>query len=246
MAGKIIAITGANGGLGRALARRLAAEGEQVVLLGRSLEKVQEIAGGIGKNALPIVCDVTSPVSVRDAFAQIASAVGKLDVLINNAAIFAPQLICEADDDHIINGIQTNLAGPMLCVRSAVPLMGRGGLILSVSSESVELPFPHLLVYQATKAGLEKFTLGLNDELKDLGIRACVVRAGQMMGEGMSGDISPEAGARFFQAALERGLNLVERGVTSYESATQVFRSIIDLPADMYADVVSYHARRAD
>ena len=242
---KVIVITGANGGLGRALARRFARDGEKVVLLGRSLAKVQEIADEIGAPAVAIVCDVTSPESVRAAFAAIGELHSQVDVLINNAAIFEPALIAEASDEHIVNGAMTNLVGPMLCARSAIPLMSRGGLIVAVSSESIALPFPHLLVYQSTKAALEKFTLGLHDELEDRGIRCCVVRAGQMYGEGMSVEMGPETVGRFFAAAAKRGLHLAERGVTNYESATQIFRHVIDAPADVHMDIVSFHARPA-
>ena len=98
MADKVIVITGANGGLGRALAQRLAGEGDKVVLLGRSLEKVQEVASAIGANAMAVACEVTSPDSVKAAFAEIAKVHPKIDVLINNAAIFQPSPIEEASD----------------------------------------------------------------------------------------------------------------------------------------------------
>jgi 3-oxoacyl-[acyl-carrier protein] reductase len=243
MAGKIIAITGANGGLGRALAQRFAADGEVVILLGRRLAKVQEVADAIGERAMAIACDVSSADSVRTAFAAIAGRHRKLDVLINNAAIFRPFLIEEASDDQLLSGILTNLAGPILCARSAIPMMERGGQIINVSSESVNLPFAHLLVYQSTKAGLERFSLGLHDELKDKGIRSTIVRAGQMHGPGSSAEMDPVAGARFHEACLARGLNLMARGVTMYESATQMFRNIIDLPADMHVDIASYQSQ---
>ena len=245
MAGKVIAITGANGGLGRALAQRFASEGEKVVLLGRTLAKVGEVAEAIGNGAQAVQCEVTSPESVRVAFAEIERLHGRIDVLINNAAIFKPFLIEEASDDQILQGIMTNLAGPVLCARSAIPLMGRGGLIINVSSESVNLPFAHLLIYQSTKAGLERFSLGLHDELKDKGIRSCVVRAGQMFGPGSSAEMDPVAGARFHEACLARGINLMQRGITLYDSATQLFRNIIDLPADMHVDIVAYQAQPA-
>jgi NAD(P)-dependent dehydrogenase (short-subunit alcohol dehydrogenase family) len=243
MAGKIIAITGANGGLGRALAQRFAGEGEDVVLLGRSLAKVGEVADAIGVRAQAVECDVISPAAVEAAFAEIAGRHGRLDVLINNAAVFQPFLIEEASDDQIMRGILTNLAGPIFCARSAIPLMARGGLIINVSSEAVNLPFAHLVIYQSTKAGLERFSLGLHDELKDKGIRSCIVRAGQMFGPGSSADMDAVAGARFHEACLARGLNLMQRGVTMYDSATQLFRSIIDLPADMHVDLASYQAQ---
>ena len=243
MTGKVIAITGANGGLGRALAQRFASEGESVVMLGRTLSKVQEVADAIGANAMAVECDVTSPASVKAAFAQIAATHPRIDVLVNNAAIFQPALIAEASDEHLVTGVLTNLLGPMLCARSAIPMMARGGLIINVSSESIDLPFAHLLVYQSTKAGLERFSLGLQDELAEQGIRTCVVRAGQMMGPGMSVQMDPVAAGRFMEATIKRGLNPMLRGASSYDSATQVFRSVIDLPADLHIDSVSLHAR---
>jgi meso-butanediol dehydrogenase/(S,S)-butanediol dehydrogenase/diacetyl reductase len=244
MTGKVIVITGANGGLGRALAQRFAGEGEQVVLLGRSLAKVQEVGNALGANAMAVACDVTSPDSVRAAFAQIATVHPGIDVLINNAAIFDPFLIAEATDDQLMNGILTNLAGPMLCSRSAIPMLSSGGLIINLSSESVDLPFPHLLVYQSTKAGLERFSKGLHLELEGQGIRVTTVRAGQMTGPGQSAVMDPEAGMRFFQECIKRGFNPMERGITQYDSTTGLFRYLIDLPSDMHIDIATYQARK--
>lgn len=246
MPGKTIAITGANGGLGRALAQRFASEGEQVVMLARSMEKLRPIAEAIGPAALPVQCDVTSAESVRSAFAEIAKSHPKIDVLINNAAIFQPFLIEEASDDEIIRGVMTNLTGPMLCARSAIPMMGKGGLIVNVSTEAVELQFPHLIVYQATKAGMEKFSIELNKELWDKGIRVTVARAGQMMGEGMSAQMDPVKAMAFMGAAVKNGLNLAERGISAYQSATQVFRNLIDMPLDTHIEKVTYQGRRTD
>jgi NAD(P)-dependent dehydrogenase (short-subunit alcohol dehydrogenase family) len=246
MAGKVIVITGANGGLGRALAQRFAAEGEQVVLLGRSLEKVQAVADEIGANALAAACEVTSPDSVRAAFATIAATHPKIDALINNAAIFKPFLVEEATDDQILGTVLTNLAGPILCARSAIPMLNRGGHIINLSSESIEEAFPHLSLYQATKGGLETFGLHLGRELEEKGIRVTTVRAGQMIGVGSSAEMDPVAGQRFFEAAMKRGLNLMERGMSQYQSATDVFRGLLDLPPDVHVGVVRFHGRAAD
>ncbi len=246
MAGKVIVITGANGGLGRALAQRFAGEGEQVILLGRSLAKVQEVASEIGANAMAVACDVTSPTAIKAAFAKIATVHPRIDVLINNAAVFAPFVIAEASDDQILSGILTNLAGPVFCARSAIPMLNRGGLIINISSESVEMPFPHLLIYQSTKAGLERFSKGLHLELEEQGIRVTTVRAGQMSGPGQSAVMDPEAGMRFFEACIKRGFNPMERGISQYESTTGLFRYLIDLPADMHLDIATIQARKPD
>lgn len=244
MAGKVIAITGANGGLGRALAQRFVREGEEVFLLGRTLSKVQEVADAIGAGAHAVQCEVGSPDSVKAAFAAIAAVRPKLDVLINNAAVFKPFTIEEASDQQLLDGILTNFAGPIFCSRSAIPMMERGGLIINVSSESVTVPFGHLIIYQSTKAGLERFSQGLHDELIETGIRTCVIRAGQMMGPGMSAEMDPVAAGRFYEASVKRGVNPGLRGMSHYDSVTEVFRSVIDLPADLHVDHVSLQARR--
>ena len=240
---KIIVITGAAAGLGRALARRFATDGERVILLGRTEEKVRKVASQIGERALAIGCDVASPDSVRAGFGRIAERHPRIDVLINNAAVFEPFQIAEATDDQILKSITTNLAGPILCARSAIPLMGKASHIINVSSESVGMLFPHLVMYQSSKAGLERFSQGLHHELEPKGIRVTTVRAGQMMEAGKSWDVDPQAALRFAQAAMAAGLNLRERPISQYTSVTNIFRAVIDLPPDLHAQTVFLHAR---
>ena len=240
---KVIVITGAGAGLGRALARRFAADGETVVLLGRNAEKVQKAAAEIGERALALGCDVASPDSVRAAFARIAEGHPRIDVLINNAAVFEPFQIAEATDEQILKSVTTNLAGPILCARSAIPLMGKGSHIINVSSESVGMLFPHLVMYQSSKAGLERFSQGLHHELEPKGIRVTTVRAGQMMEAGKVWDVDPQAAMRFAQAAMAAGLNLRERPISQYTSVTNIFRAVIDLPPDLHVQTVFAHAR---
>jgi meso-butanediol dehydrogenase / (S,S)-butanediol dehydrogenase / diacetyl reductase len=239
---KIMVITGAGAGLGRALARRFAADGETVVLLGRSADKVQAAAAQIGERAFALGCEVSSPESVRAAFARIAERHPRIDVLINNAAVYEPFLIADATDDQILKSIGSNLAGPILCTRAAIPLLGRGGHIINVSSESVGMLFPHMVMYQSSKAGLERFSQGLHHELEPAGIRVTTVRAGQMMEAGKTWDIDPATAARFAQAAMAAGLNLRERPISQYTSVTNVFRSLIDLPEDVHVQTVLLHA----
>jgi meso-butanediol dehydrogenase/(S,S)-butanediol dehydrogenase/diacetyl reductase len=241
---KTIVITGAGVGLGRALARRFAADGESVVLLGRTPAKVEAVAAEIGARAMAVGCDVSSPKSVVAAFAAIAARHPRIDALINNAAVYEPFLVAEARDEQILRIIATNLTGPILCARSAIPMMGSGGSIINVSSESVELPFPHLSLYQSSKAGLERFSQALERELEPAGIRVSTVRAGQMMDADKTWDIDPKAAARFAQAALEAGLNLRERPISRVTSVTDIFRALIDLPADLHATSVVLRARK--
>lgn len=243
---KVIVITGAGKGLGRALARRFAADGDSVVLLGRTVSHLDAITAEIGDRALAVPCDVSSPEHVKSAFAAIAKRHPRIDVLINNAAFYAPFLVAEATDDQIVKTISTNLTGAILCARSAIPMMGRGGSIINVTSESVDMPFPHLVLYQTSKAGLEKFSVTLQRELEPSGIRVCFVRAGVMVEPDKVWDVDPVAGMRFAQAAMAAGLNLAERPMSQVTSVTQIFRNLIDLPADLQAVSVCLHARAAE
>ena len=242
---KTIVITGAGVGLGRALARRFAADGDHVVLLGRTASKVEAAAKEIGGRALGIGCDVAWPDSVQAAFATIAKRHPRIDVLINNAAIFEPFLIAEATDDQLVKTINTNLVGAMLCARAAIPLMDRGSHIINVTSESVGMVYPYLVAYQASKAGLERFSEGLFHELEPQGIRVSSVRCGAMYEEGKVWDVPPEMRMRFGKAAMEAGINLREQPISQFTSVTNVFRALLDLPADVHADHISLHARKA-
>lgn len=242
---RVIVITGAGVGLGRALARRFVKEGETVVLLGRTASKVEAAAEEIGERATGIGCDVADPDSVRAAFAQIEASHSRVDVLINNAAIFEPFLVANASDEQILNTVATNLAGPMLCARAAIPLMADGAHIINVSSESAGMHFPHLTIYQSTKAGLERFSESLRTELEADGIRVTNVRAGQMFEEGKVWNVDKDDAIAFHQAALEAGLKLGERPISTFESVTDIFRALLDLPADLQAASINIHARKA-
>lgn len=240
---KTIVITGAGSGLGRQVARELAAGGHVAVLLGRSLDKLEKVVAEIGGGAYALSCDVGDPSSVRAAFAAIAERSISIDVLINNAAVYQPFLVKDATDEQILSAVQTNYVGPILCARSAIPLMGKGGHIINVSSESVGLPFPMFALYQSSKAGLERFSEALSKELASDGIRVTTVRAGQMMGEDMTWNITPEVAATFGAACMKAGLDLRSRPISHFSSPARIFAQLIDLPDDLNIEHLSLQAR---
>jgi meso-butanediol dehydrogenase / (S,S)-butanediol dehydrogenase / diacetyl reductase len=109
----------------------------------------------------------------------------------------------------------------------------------------VEMVYPHLSVYQSTKAGLERFSRSMCHELERDGIRVSNVRAGAMFEEGKTWDVDPQAAMQFHQAAAAAGINLRERPISQFSSVTGIFRMLIDLPPDLQADSISLHARSA-
>ena len=243
--GKTIIITGAGDGLGRAQARRFARDGETVILLGRTLSKLEAVAAELGEGHLALQCDVGDPDSVRAAFAQIATRHPKVDVLINNAAIYEPFTLADVRDDQIQSSLAINVAGPIYCAREALPLLRGGGHIINVSSESVAIKMAMLWLYAGGKAGLELMSDMWGRELAADDVRVTVVQAGQMMDETKTGTNWPmDVAMRFMQDNAKIGLNPRERPITHYDSVTDAFRAVIDMPADLHIGTVALTARR--
>jgi meso-butanediol dehydrogenase/(S,S)-butanediol dehydrogenase/diacetyl reductase len=101
-----------------------------------------------------------------------------------------------------------------------------------------------MVVYQSSKAGLERFSEGLHHELEPSGIRVTSVRAGQMFEEGKVWNIDPAAAVAFAKATAAIGLNLRERPISQFDSVTDVFRVLLDLPPDVTVQSMRLHARK--
>lgn len=162
-------VTGAGSGIGRAAALALLADGWAVVLAGRRRETLEETArqaGDAGGRALVVPTDVTRPESVRGLFARTRAALGRLDVLFNNAGVSAPALpIEELTFEQWQAVVDVNLTGMFLCTQEAFRTMReqipRGGRIINNGSISAHAPRPHSAPYTATKhaiTGLTKAT----------------------------------------------------------------------------------------
>jgi|SRR5271165_1007300 len=186
LTGKVAAVTGATSGSGRAIATRFAEEGASVVLLARAEERLRELEERLGPDVQGISTDVGDPDSVRAAFAQIGERHGKLDILVNNAAVYRPCPVEALSDEDISAQVSTNLLGPIHTCRSAIPLLrsAGGGDIVNTSSESTLEPFPMLSIYVATKAALEAFGQVLRAEVERDGIRVTTLIQGVAIGEG--------------------------------------------------------------
>lgn len=109
--------------MGRAIAWRLAADGDTIICLGRNLPKLEAVVAELGGASFAVACDVAKPDSVRAAFAKIVERHPKIDVLINNAAVFTPFWIKNATDAQIEASLTTNFGGPIYCSRAVIPMM---------------------------------------------------------------------------------------------------------------------------
>jgi NAD(P)-dependent dehydrogenase (short-subunit alcohol dehydrogenase family) len=240
---KTIIITGAGAGLGRAMARRLAQDGHRLVLLGRTVAKVEAVAAEIGNGSWAAACDVADAASVHAAFAAIAAREPRIDVLINNAAVYEPLMIEDATEEQIAATLDTNLAGTIHCCRTALPLMAKGSHVINISSRTVVAPAVMLGLYQTSKAGLERFTKTLREEVAERGIRVTLLRAAGMMEEGMSWTISPETAHRFQEERRKRGIDRQVSGVSQFASVAALLPWLIGLPADVDVTELMLEAR---
>lgn len=242
---KTIVITGAGTGLGRAMARRLAQDGHRLVLLGRTLSKIEAVAQEIGHGAWAQVCDVADAESVEIAFAAIAAREPRIDVMINNAAVYEPLMIEDATEAQIAAALDTNLAGTIRCSQAAVALMEKGGHVINISTRTVVAPAVMLALYQTSKAGLERFTRTLREEMAERGIRVTMIRAAGMMEEGMNWTISPETARRFQEERAKRGIGNNEGAVSQFASVADLLPWLIGLPGDVAVTELMLEARKA-
>lgn len=158
---KSIIITGASGGIGRAVAERFMDAGWRVGLLARREDRLRELAAG-GGNAMALPCDVTDAAAVQAAF-DAFTAEGRLDVLFNNAGIFTPPaMIDETTLDDWNRAVAVNQTGMFLCARAAFGAMRRqqpqGGRIINNGSVSSTMPREGAVTYTMTKHAISGLT----------------------------------------------------------------------------------------
>lgn len=192
---KVIVITGAGSGIGRATARRLLDAGHQVVLAGRRAESLTETAGA-RPNARVAPTDVTDSTSVRTLFAETVAAFGRVDVLFNNAGVFGPSAsITEIDDEQWHSVWRTNVDGAVFCAREAGRIMvgqlPRGGRIINNGSLAAHRPRPNSLAYAVTKHAISGLTASMLLDLRDVDICVTQIDIGNAATE-MTGGFTAE------------------------------------------------------
>jgi NAD(P)-dependent dehydrogenase (short-subunit alcohol dehydrogenase family) len=170
---RVALISGGNRGLGREVARRLAAEGYQVVIGSRNLAKGEEAAGELGENVTACRLDVTDPETIESCIEEVRQRFGRLDVLVNNAGIEGGGWRTNATDvdlDEVRDTLETNLFGAWKLTQAALPLMRENGYgrIVNLSSGMGQLSEMdgHSPAYRVSKTGLNALTRMLTAELR--------------------------------------------------------------------------------
>jgi NADP-dependent 3-hydroxy acid dehydrogenase YdfG len=247
MDGKIVVVSGASTGVGRATAMRLAQDGATVVLLARRKELLDEIAEAIGDRAVPIVTDVTSSSEVRSAFEQVAARFGHIDVLVNSAGVTRVRLIEEASDEDIAVSVNTNLLAPIYTTRAAIPLLkaAGGGDIVNISSEITLDHMPLMTLYATTKRGLNGFTEAMGKELRRDSIRVTLVILGAVGDTAFHENFGPGDIERAWPIWEADGYLTRMSGTQLLTSATvaDVLHNVVTRPRELMLDVI--HVRPA-
>ena len=181
---KVVLITGASQGLGKALALAYAREGAKLVINARSEEKlhpVAEEAERLGAEVLAVPADVADSESVDRFVSQAADRFGRIDVLVNNAGLLGPRVkIEEFPEDEWRKVMDANLTGLFLVSKAAVPHLAPGASVINlVSGVSIE-GRPEWGAYSVSKFGVEGLTQIMAAELQDRGVRVNAVDPGGM------------------------------------------------------------------
>jgi NAD(P)-dependent dehydrogenase (short-subunit alcohol dehydrogenase family) len=162
---QIAAITGAGTGIGRAAALALAANGFQIVALGRREDLLKETIALAGGGGIAIQMDVSDSLGVERAFVEIERTYGRLDFLFNNAGSGAPGRIDQLKLEDWKRVVDTNLTGAFLCAQAAVRIMRaqtpKGGRVINNGSIAAHSPRPSSVAYTATKHAITGLTKSL-------------------------------------------------------------------------------------
>jgi short-subunit dehydrogenase len=195
LAGRSALLTGATGGLGRAIAAELAAREATLILSGRKSEALEALAAelpGEGHRVLPT--DLAEP----GAAEKLAAEAGDVDILVANAGLPGAGWLPDFTPEQVTRALRVNLEAPMLMARALFPAMverGSGQLVF-VSSLSGKAASPRTSIYNATKFGLRGFALGLRADLGPKGVGVSLVSPGFVREAGMFADTGakPPAG----------------------------------------------------
>jgi NAD(P)-dependent dehydrogenase (short-subunit alcohol dehydrogenase family) len=182
LSGRLALVTGANRGIGLAIARALAREGCNLIITGRDERTLAKTRAELEKLRVQVLaqsCDVRSPESVDYLFARVRALRKPLDILINNAGISHPnRTVADLPYPTWMEVIDTNLNGLFLVTQAALAVMKRGSTIVNNLSVAAERVFPGSAGYNASKHGALGLTDTLREELRPKGIRVIALLPG--------------------------------------------------------------------
>jgi len=213
---KVVVITGASGGIGRAAAVAFAGAGARVVAAARSADKLDALARELGTDSVePIPADVTDSAARNELIDRARARFGRIDVLVNNAGWASFASVATTPSEHVARMTALNLAAPIALVQAVLPEMleRRSGQIINISSVVGTQAIPRMTVYSATKAALTSFSTGLRMELRGTGVDVINIAPGSTRTD-------------FFDAAASVDVKAARFAKTQY-SPRRVARAIV-------------------
>ncbi len=228
LSGSNALLTGAAGGLGRHIARALAARGVRLALSGRQAAPLDELCDELrarGARAETVLADLSDLAQAALLVEQAEAAIGPIDLLVSNAGLELPAAYPAFTDDELAAITRVNLVAPMVLARHALPgMLARGrGHIVTVSSLAGRGGNAYNVLYATTKAGLVGFTRSLRAELDGTPVGAGVVCPGFIAGDGMYAEMR----------ALGVDAPMALRAVAPETVATAVVEAIVHDRADV-------------
>lgn len=240
---KVIVITGATQGLGKTLARKCVEHGAIVAAIGRDADKLSALESDFPGRVVGFAGDICDPHFVRALFKDVDRRFSRLDGLVNNAGIYPPFKLEKATDEQLLSVFGTNVLGAMYCSREAVPLLRQSeGDIVNISSEAVRFNAPMLSVYAASKAALEKFSMGLRVELAPSGVRVSILRVGHMHRHDEV-SLPTEVLEELFACFEETGYKSVAGQGMEQSTVAETIIQMLSLPGDANMDLLELRSR---
>ncbi len=171
---KVVVITGASSGIGKALAFDLAGKGAKLALFARRKPELDKIAAKLSKKTgvIAVQADVTSEKRVKEAVKKAAARFGRIDILVNNAGVGLFGSLEKMSMSEFDNVVKTNLYGPLYMLKAALPWLKKAkGMIVNISSGLSRRALPFLSAYGGTKSMLNSMSDGMRMELRKYGIK---------------------------------------------------------------------------
>jgi len=218
--GQTVIVTGAAQGIGAAIAGQLAAQGATVVAVDVNGKGAQEVSARLGHSSFAVAADVGDPDNVASLHAEVMATTGRIDVLVNNAAIVPFTPWDDVDFAEWRRVMRVNLDGVyLMCRASSAHMRQRSyGRIVNIASNTFFAGTPNMAAYVAAKGGVIGFTRALATELGPYGITVNAVSPGLVASEGVMS--SPHADAFDFVGALQA---MKRRGVPGDIAPAVVF-----------------------
>ncbi|MEM7484279.1 MAG: glucose 1-dehydrogenase [Bacteroidota bacterium] len=207
---KVAVVTGGNSGIGYASAKKFKEQGANVIITGRSEEKVNTAANELGVQG--IVADVRDLNALDSLVAQVKDNHGAIDILFVNAGIFTPAPIGQITEEMFDNQMGINFKGAVFTVEKFLPIVKDGGAIINLSSVNAYTGMPNTAIYAASKAAMNSYTRTAATELAPRKIRINSVNPGPVYTPIFGKTGMPEEQLNGFAEAMQNRIPLKRFG----------------------------------